>query len=291
MKLPRNVDYDGCGLPIMSVLWLRDSKGDPDGFELTVGDVVRVRGALNLSERVVQWDGRDWVTPGREKPRADETGGEKGVRGDVGAGPDAFAMQQMAAVGFPGEGLTMMAELDRLRAENEALKFGGPGSGGTTRLGISRTSADDGVADLLVRYLPDRFVDVYMQLVDLVMGPGNGYSGTGRGMGPSDNPVVGATKRGGLGSSVSDASESLNPISSSAKGNNRSLMASEWASIERSKVDAKLRKIAREVKKILDGSAASGNRTVTRKCGGRCGKFCDSTWLYCASCGGPTIDV
>lgn len=159
----------------------------------------------------------------------------------------------------------------------------------------------DADSDVISRWMPRDLVTWYVALCGRITGP------SGSGM---DDTVIPGTGKpyGGLGSLTSSSSSSLKPDSGKRGQKSSVLMRSEWASLLKERTDRKLRKIARELKNALDEDdelrmdAASkgaggkngrvrGMAAPRRRCSGKCGKFGESDWLYCARCGGPMNEV
>lgn len=57
---------------------------------------------------------------------------------------------------------------------------------------------------------------------------------------------------------------------------------------EKEKVDKRLRRMAREIVAMLDGS---GVKNEQRRCTGRCRRLGQTDWMYCPHCGGPMAEV
>jgi hypothetical protein len=147
--------------------------------------------------------------------------------------------------------------------------------------------ARDADADVLGRWMPRDFVTWYVAVVNLIDG------GSGSGVDETAIPGLGRAY-GGIGTSKSEASESLKLNSKKMAAKSSVLMRNEWASVVKENVDRKLRKIARELKNKLDDDvkrAATGQKRIGRKCSGKCGKFGESDWVYCARCGGPMQEI
>lgn len=139
---------------------------------------------------------------------------------------------------------------------------------------------------LLVRYLPESFMTTYLQLIDCAVGERN--LGSGRGAG-----TEGSGREYGTRSGVQTKSEQAGYRG----GAKRSGKSSDGVSLPyqvkgqdlKTKVDKRLRQIAREMRNVLsDGSDVSVTR---RRCSGRCKRLGDVEWLYCPNCGGPMSDV
>lgn len=152
------------------------------------------------------------------------------------------------------------------------------------RMKVHDIQAVDADADVVARWMPRDFVQWYVALVSLITGP-SGYGGV------DENVVPGSGKAyGGMGSLKSGSSESLKLTGGQFRPESGVLMRSEWASDMRVKVDRKLRKIARELKNMLDDDSKRRSY-VRRRCAGQCKKFGEADWLYCAKCGGRMEQV
>jgi hypothetical protein len=298
---------------------------DPD---LEVGDVYRVTdGRLNPSGTVLRWDGRAWVPLRDVEPVQNETGGKKDDVNAVGAtsdrGMDASdgGVDAMRSV---GDGLTnghkVVYPYNNASGAGECYYCGGHdfddpcwygkpdwivGRAADPALKILKRhniQALDADADVIGRWMPRDLVTWYVALCGRITGP------SGPGM---DDMVIPGTGKpyGGLGSLTSYGSSSLKPDSGKRGQKSSVLMRSEWASLLKERTDRKLRKIARELKNALDedddelrmGAASKGvggkngvggrSAAPRRRCSGRCGKFGESDWLYCARCGGPMNEM
>lgn len=145
--------------------------------------------------------------------------------------------------------------------------------------------AMDADADVLGRWMPRDFVTWYVALVLRI----TGSSGNG---GVDDTIIPGVGRAyGGMGSQSSASSESLKLGSGKKDAKSQVLLRSEWASVVKEGVDRRLRKIGRELKNKLDDNPSLVNKSERRRCSGRCGKFGESDWVYCARCGGPMREV
>jgi hypothetical protein len=56
----------------------------------------------------------------------------------------------------------------------------------------------------------------------------------------------------------------------------------------RSKLDRRIRRMAREIQAFLDGKDV---KVESRKCAGKCRKIGEAEWVYCPRCGGPMEQV
>lgn len=270
-------------IPEVSFIWAQDAENNPDKYHLEVGLVVRRLAWLESSETVVKWDGRSWVPAGGDRPSQIESDGEKA----------------RVCPGTPHRGHTILTEpcpiIDWTNTESPSagLTISTDTAVAVKELGRYRygmSQAADGVADVLVRYLPSTFVTWYSALIDECTGPGTGYAGTGRGVG-DENSIYGlGRKTGGMGSVKSVSSESLNLNSRSPSSSGKSLLASEKASVKRAQVDRKLRKIAREMQVFIE-ERGKKDKNAVRQCSGKCRKFGEADWVYCARCGSPMREV
>ncbi len=57
---------------------------------------------------------------------------------------------------------------------------------------------------------------------------------------------------------------------------------------EKDKIDKRLRRLAREIVAILEGTESTEH---ARRCGGRCGRLGQGDWLYCPNCSGPMSEL
>lgn len=279
------------------------ASNDPD---LEVGDVYRVTGEvlpgdgrLNPSGTVLKWDGRAWVPLNGVEPVQNESGGKKDVRVDDGVPPNDVHHHLPDINNLCVCGVQLRYVDDR---EVTEISAGFPATV-VRRMKRHDIQALDADSDVISRWMPRDLVTWYVALCGRITGP------SGPGM---DDTVIPGTGKpyGGLGSLISSSSSSLKPDSGKRGQKSSVLMRSEWASLLKERTDRKLRKIARELKNALDeddelrmdaaskgvggkdGVGGKNGRSATRRrCSGRCGKFGESDWLYCARCGGPMNEV
>jgi hypothetical protein len=57
---------------------------------------------------------------------------------------------------------------------------------------------------------------------------------------------------------------------------------------EKTKVDKRLRRMAREIESMLRGEV---HIEAVRRCAGRCGRLGQADWKYCPNCSGPMAEV
>jgi hypothetical protein len=275
-----------------------------DDPELELGDVYRVKGGvfdvgLIAADTVVTFDGRAWVPLNGFKTVQNETDGKKD---DVNAG-GGLVDDDMNADGMDDDAESDAQGTDELwtlgsnRIVPNMSVLGVDGGGGVadvnvpvaaerrlSNLKIHDIQAVDADADVVARWMPRDFVQWYVALVSLITGP-SGYGGV------DENVVPGSGKAyGGMGSLKSGSSESLKLTGGQFRPESGVLMRSEWASDMRVKVDRKLRKIARDLKNMLDDDSKRRSY-VRRRCAGQCKKFGEADWLYCAKCGGRMEQV
>jgi hypothetical protein len=153
--------------------------------------------------------------------------------------------------------------------------------GGVAR--VWKVNVDD-ADDLLRRFLPDAFVFCYERLVDLSFGERNlgsagGYDETKVLDEKADKVKAGQARR---------SAEPVKGAGLGKRGSGRSPIFTESAVNYRSKLDRRLRRMAREIQAFLDGKGA---RIESRKCAGKCRKIGEAEWVYCPRCGGPMEQV
>lgn len=137
-------------------------------------------------------------------------------------------------------------------------------------------------SDLVLRFLPDSFVDWYARLIDAGLrtqqSSGGAGSLPGTGMVKNDKrwPVKSGQASGipSRGAGGVGRTESPSPI------------ISERAIAKRRAVDKQLRRLARELQAWHQGDSV----VRTRKCLGRCKRIGEADWLYCPNCGGMMGD-
>lgn len=140
-------------------------------------------------------------------------------------------------------------------------------------------------AELVAGFLPAGFLNAYEQVLMAAYGARN----LGSGRPPDDTTLVGVGRgSGGLGSVKSETPDVRNGATPSRKIGSSVPIRSERALHYRAKIDRKIRQVGRD---IADFLASLDNpqavRTSQRRCTGRCGKFGDGDWNYCARCGAP----
>lgn len=140
--------------------------------------------------------------------------------------------------------------------------------------------------DLLARFLPRDFLFCYEVLIHrgLVI-PGSAVRG-GRGYDETVDAGVGRTS-GGL-KAVRSGSPELNLVAGVQKknqGSRKAVIRSDAAILYRSRIDRRLRKLAREMLVWLEEGRS--NRTVRKCTGRRCGQFAEEGWNFCPNCGSP----
>ena len=152
------------------------------------------------------------------------------------------------------------------------------------------------------RMVPDSFGTAYEQLWAAAYSDGGVDGGAGLG-GGGNHPLNG--KAGELGREAgkptgqwpvrssevtSVGGKSSGPGSSlKAVGKTARTMRDERAFKLKVKVDKRLRKIAREVLASLEGRNVLA--ATQRVCAGRCKKYGEVDWTYCAHCGGPMREI
>jgi len=137
-------------------------------------------------------------------------------------------------------------------------------------------------ADLVLRFLPDSFVDWYARLIDRGLRTEQSMRtdsragllpGTGKVSNDKKWPVKSGQSNGipSRGAGGVGRTESPSPI------------ISESALAKRRLVDKQLRRIARELQAWHQGDTV----IRSRKCIGRCKRIGEADWLFCPNCGGP----
>lgn len=76
-------------------------------------------------------------------------------------------------------------------------------------------------------------------------------------------------------------------------GKTSRFMGDERAWAFKRKIDKRLRRIAKEIHVELDKleRGVGGPEPLARRCAGKCGRFGEPTWHFCANCGGPMREV
>jgi len=147
------------------------------------------------------------------------------------------------------------------------------------------------------RILPEPFQVAYEMLWARSLGDGG--PGAGVGSHPLDGSAgaVGVAGKGGPGGKVENAGWRLSsgqaekavgrnagPQKKSVGKTSRT-MRDERAFELKKKVDRQLRRIAAQIRAFEDGRKIES--AGQRVCTGRCKRFGDGEWTYCAHCGGP----
>lgn len=140
------------------------------------------------------------------------------------------------------------------------------------------------------RILPDGFTAVYealyVQSLDDGMGGKGKVADAGIALGRAAGKPVGQYRvstgeRTSIGRKSGPKLKKLDQTSKTLKD--------ERAFNFRVKVDKRLRAIGREIAAFLEGQDL---RLVShRVCSGKCGKFGDAEWNFCARCGGPMREL
>ncbi len=151
--------------------------------------------------------------------------------------------------------------------------------------------ANGGVASvdellMVLRYIPMSVLGAYSRLIDAAVG--ERALGSGRGYDDLFEPGVGQKSGPRISSSSGQASIGK---ASKVKGQGQDFIKSEMALAYRSKVDRKLRKIAREMHSYLATPTDVTAASVQRRCAGSCKRLGDGEWLYCPWCAGPMEEV
>lgn len=153
-----------------------------------------------------------------------------------------------------------------------------------------RSVAMTASSDLAMRFIPKGLLEFYEQVVMEEFGSNN--LGTGKAVDPNQLPGIGR-RVGGLGSARSGRPDIRSVTRVGTANARRQVIRSERAMTERARIDRKLKRIVREMKNFLASLDDPNVEAVPthRRCAGRCTKFGDPDWLYCARCGGPMQEV
>ena len=158
--------------------------------------------------------------------------------------------------------------------------------------GRSRNQAkryDTEVSDLeiVARFLPPALIDLYSRVLEIEFGAHN----LGSAMSADLNAVVGAGV--GSGPRLSSGRTETRHVHRQLRANaTRAVIQSERAVWGRYRLDKKLGRIVTDLRNLLaEIDGADNKRPVRRYCTGKCHKFGDPDWLYCARCGAPMQDV
>ncbi len=164
-------------------------------------------------------------------------------------------------------------------SEQTGFKLGGNGdAGGVEGVAKRRVDIADGDAEIVLRSLPNAFLDSYLAL--------NVASSSSSGV-----VSVGKKSAKAVTRTSTSQTETRGPAKSAKAGlSHRHVITYERALVERRKVDRKLRALAREIKAFLDGPHADPVRSGVRRCT-RCKTFTDSNWNYCPDDGAPTEEM
>ena len=144
------------------------------------------------------------------------------------------------------------------------------------------------------RILPDLFTTMYEVLYarglhDGTMGESHPLSGLGAELEIADGKPANQYRTST--SQVTSIGKKTGPKKSATKrvGKTARTMREERMWKYRQKVDKRLRKIAREIADVLDGKPE--RLAAARRCTGKCQRFGDDDWVFCARCGGPMREV
>jgi hypothetical protein len=144
------------------------------------------------------------------------------------------------------------------------------------------------------RILPELFSTMYEVLYarglhDGTMGEGHPLSGVGAEVEIADGKPVHQARTST--SQITSIGKKTGPKKASTKrvGKTARTMREERMWKYRQKVDKRLRKIAREIADVLEGQPE--RLAAVRRCTGKCQRFGDDEWKYCAHCGGPMREV
>lgn len=147
---------------------------------------------------------------------------------------------------------------------------------------MTRHSPQD-VAREVLMMLPRDFVDMYEALFLRAF---QGHDGTAQP--PPDGGVMRAHGRGTRTRVTSSQTETIPSAHPSTSGTRAIGVASEVALEMKSRVDRKLRVIARSLRRSLNDIDDGSVRY--RRCVGKCGKIGEADWNWCPRCGSPMGD-
>lgn len=158
----------------------------------------------------------------------------------------------------------------------------------------------DGVDEQI---LPDLFTEAYQRLWDRTYRDG-GVDGGGGDGGGGNHPLNGSAGVVGMAEGkVKNAGWRVNSSEVTSIGPKSGAQRSTIKGVDKTcrtlkderlfkfkvRVDKRLRRLAREISATLEGRNVVA--AVTRICTGRCKRFGDLEWDYCARCGGPMRQV
>ena len=148
------------------------------------------------------------------------------------------------------------------------------------------------------RILPDQFCDAYEALWTKAFTEGgvDGGGPEGRGnhplngntaaLGRADGKPVGQWR---VSSGETTTIDKTGGPGRKQVGKTSRFLKDEAAFRMKTRVDKRLRAISREISAFLDGRKLKV--VAFRICTGRCRKFGDAEWNFCANCGGPMREV
>lgn len=142
------------------------------------------------------------------------------------------------------------------------------------------------------RLLPEAFVTMYEALVMVALDDGLGggahpMSGRAAEVGRADGKAVNQWRTNS--GAVTSMDRTTGPKSKQV-GKTARTMKDERAWRLKVKIDKRLRGLAREIQGYLDDSCRV-EELMYRVCTGRCRKFGDAEWSFCARCGGPMREL
>lgn len=143
----------------------------------------------------------------------------------------------------------------------------------------------------VIRALPDSFVAVYEALWVKSLDSGDGTAGhplSGRGA-DLEMPGGKATGQWRVSSGEATTLGRRNGPELKTVGKTARTMRDERAFRLKTKIDKRLRQMAREISAFLEGTDLRA--ATQRVCAGRCKKFGEKDWSYCPSCGSPMREV
>jgi hypothetical protein len=140
------------------------------------------------------------------------------------------------------------------------------------------------------RILPEQFTSAYEALWAMCYNSGGGMDGQNGGgdIGRADGRAVGQwrVKSGEVTSVGTVAPQSVKQVGKTAR-----TMRDERAFKFKTKIDKRLRLMAREILASLDANGLLASVPRVRVCSGRCKKIGEAEWLYCPFCRGPMAEM
>lgn len=141
------------------------------------------------------------------------------------------------------------------------------------------------------RILPDSFAGAYEALYARALSDGVGdnhpLSGREGILGKDPGKPIGQYR---VSTGESTSIGKLGGPKTKQVGKTSRFLKDEGAFRLKRRVDKQLRKIAREVHAYLEGDK-KWQSAGSRVCAGKCKRFGDGEWNYCARCGGPMREI